>query len=631
MGNEQELIFSVRQVFQDRLGKDWKYRIPDYQRGYKWTEKNVKALLKDIMDFRQVNDDQFYCLQNITVAPADGHYYNVIDGQQRLTTLFILLCYLGEGSTVDGKLIYAVRESTEEYLQSDIRSRKCWSTEYQHTPQHQDEYYILKAAETIRTWFEDERTLEEVNSLQKEFSEKLLDNTKLIINEVEGNEHQTFSNLNGKNIPLDAADLIRAMLITDAVKEGKEKTDIEPYRARMGAEIDGMDRIWSGEGIQVWFRQLLPVEVERNAKQRRFDISAHPINLLYILFLLSRPESHDSISFEVFESYLKSSKNDTFKAIKKFHNDMMDWFEDINLYHFVGFLMFHYKGNRQVHSFEEISFKNVYQLWVQQSSKKAFLVKIKQIISSLLLSDVLSEEQKEKGEDSAKVLLGKIRFNMEANWYVDPKLPSILILNDIILTENSESLNRIPPSFLRVNDEDREHISCQTPGKKDLGNKERWREDIAQLKKFEVAEDKKEAFQAKLEKMEQMIDKEDEITPEIAQNIIEMLTEFGLNSIGNIVLLNESVNRGYHNSPFVEKRVAILKNYFNIKEKEEKKATASKNKFIRPFTLRTFLRNLSEDNPAEINDAWSLIDIQRSADSIAETIEQFISGGQYNG
>lgn len=631
MENEQELIFSVRQVFQDRLGNDWKYRIPDYQRGYKWTETNVEVLLKDIMDFKQVNDDQFYCLQNITIAPSGDHYYNVIDGQQRLTTLFILLCYLGHGGIVDGKLIYAVRDATQKYLQGDILGMKCWSLDYPYTPQHQDEYYILMAAKKIQTWFEEGRTQDEVDSMKREFSKKLLDNTKLIVNKVEGNEQQTFSNLNGKKIPLDAADLIRAMLITDTVKEGNAKADVEPYRAKMGAEIDGMDRIWSGDGIQVWFRQFLPGEVERNAKQHRFDISEHPINLLYILFLLSGPKSLDGVSFEAFESYLKSSKNDTFKAIKKFHNDMMDWFEDVNLYHYVGFLMFHYKGNRQVPSFGEISFKNVYQLWRQQPSKKAFLVKIKQIISSLLLSDVLTAEQREKEEDPAKVLLSKIRFNMEANWYVDPKLPTLLILNDIILAESSESLNRIPPAFLRVNDEDREHISCQTPGKKDLGNKERWQEDIAQLKRFEVSEDKKEAFQAKLEKMKQMIDKEDEITPEIAQNIIEMLTEFGLNSIGNIVLLNESVNRGYHNSPFAEKRVAILKNYFNIKEKEEKRATASKNKFIRPFTLRTFLRNLSEDNPAEIIDAWTLRDIQHSADSIAETIEQFISGGQYNG
>ena len=115
---QDNIVFSVREVFQTRPGSR-KSRIPDYQRGYKWTEANVLALLNDINGFEQANASQFYCLQNITITKIEGeNYYNVIDGQQRLTTLFILLSYLGYSDIVSGKLEYAIRENTEIFLLS---------------------------------------------------------------------------------------------------------------------------------------------------------------------------------------------------------------------------------------------------------------------------------------------------------------------------------------------------------------------------------------------------------------------------------------------------------------------------------------------------------------------------------
>lgn len=75
------------------------YLIPYYQRGYRWDEENVNALLEDLHNF-MLSDERKYCLQPIVVVPgndADGHnIWEVIDGQQRLITLNIIfnaLCY----------------------------------------------------------------------------------------------------------------------------------------------------------------------------------------------------------------------------------------------------------------------------------------------------------------------------------------------------------------------------------------------------------------------------------------------------------------------------------------------------------------------------------------------------------
>lgn len=47
--------------------RDWRFDIPSYQRGYRWGEKEVLALLEDITDFYTMNKSEFYCLQPIFV------------------------------------------------------------------------------------------------------------------------------------------------------------------------------------------------------------------------------------------------------------------------------------------------------------------------------------------------------------------------------------------------------------------------------------------------------------------------------------------------------------------------------------------------------------------------------------
>ena len=86
--------------------------IPSYQRGYKWTGQQVKDLLNDIYEFASIPNktaEEFYCLQPLVVKKCDVNtiavnelnskfdnniWYEVIDGQQRLTTIRILLNYL---------------------------------------------------------------------------------------------------------------------------------------------------------------------------------------------------------------------------------------------------------------------------------------------------------------------------------------------------------------------------------------------------------------------------------------------------------------------------------------------------------------------------------------------------------
>jgi hypothetical protein len=84
--------YSISQAFNECF-----YVVPDYQREYVWTEKEVKQLLGDIDEQVDANDRREYFVGTVLVSQADGeekNHYEVIDGQQRLTTFFLLLCAL---------------------------------------------------------------------------------------------------------------------------------------------------------------------------------------------------------------------------------------------------------------------------------------------------------------------------------------------------------------------------------------------------------------------------------------------------------------------------------------------------------------------------------------------------------
>ena len=69
------------------------YNVPDYQREYVWQEKEVVRLLDDIVDEMYGNSKTEYFVGTIIVTPRESNnQYDVIDGQQRLTTFYLILC-----------------------------------------------------------------------------------------------------------------------------------------------------------------------------------------------------------------------------------------------------------------------------------------------------------------------------------------------------------------------------------------------------------------------------------------------------------------------------------------------------------------------------------------------------------
>ncbi|MCM1088331.1 MAG: DUF262 domain-containing protein [Muribaculaceae bacterium] len=146
------------------------YVIGSYQRGYRWDEVNVRELLEDIYENKLIEDYSFsksdfmdeneviteltkhirdteYCLQPL-VLKKNGNSYSVIDGQQRLTTLYIILkalCSVSDKKFPDKFSIeYRSRNKSKEFLQnlSDISESS-----------NIDAAYILQAYKCAKKWF----------------------------------------------------------------------------------------------------------------------------------------------------------------------------------------------------------------------------------------------------------------------------------------------------------------------------------------------------------------------------------------------------------------------------------------------------------------------------------------------
>lgn len=90
MAKIENYKYSIGDAFRDCF-----YIVPDYQREYVWTDKEVHQLLDDINDQIDSGSNREYFVGMVLVSPvAEKNHFEVIDGQQRLTTFFLLLCAL---------------------------------------------------------------------------------------------------------------------------------------------------------------------------------------------------------------------------------------------------------------------------------------------------------------------------------------------------------------------------------------------------------------------------------------------------------------------------------------------------------------------------------------------------------
>lgn len=364
---------------------DGKFYVPSYQRGYRWGEDEVTRLLEDI--YR--NGLNNYCLQPVVVR-RDGDRYELIDGQQRLTTLYILLSYIKKEykPRIDVKfeLVYETRIKSAEFLKNIDESL---------ADDNIDFFHIYHAYKTIDNWFNSQ---EDSVVVADDMYGYLVKYVKVIWYEVGSDEDPIalFTRLNIGKIPLTSAELVKAMFLSRDVNNMSRERQEE-----ISLQWDNIEKELHDDSL--WY--FLTNDSRGGAYQTRIDL---------VLDLIAKKpkESKDkNYTFFVFDEIRKQEKDlvKVWNRIQRTFLVLKDWFEDHTLYHKIGYLI----------ASDFMTLQNVFDI-AEGKKKKDFAAGLDdKIRESIFVKDNYADLSYEDASGYKKISTLLLLFNVESVRKID--------------------------------------------------------------------------------------------------------------------------------------------------------------------------------------------------------------------
>ena len=523
--------------------------IPYYQRGYRWTSKNVKQLLYDLLLFAndQSNVDSEYCLQPIVLQRILPETYSkilmeeesvirVVDGQQRLTTIAIILRKLGI------EVLWDIYYDTEKKRLSEILNDNGSLISI-------NDYFRQEVSDAIDKWLS-VHTPDDKEAIKKLFSskDKKISFLKYDIDAPKDNEsdkegHEAFRRLNDGKTPLTASELIRAL-----------------YMVRS-----------SGLSIQQQMEISKEWEmIENNLRDNQFWL------MFNALGLEDTPTRIDLLFALVLGVDLKETKANPRKVFEELEDDEKSydlekvWDEVLQTF---WWMQSCYSDNELcnylswIRAYTDNSAATIYKIWRENPIHKEF----KNCIIGII-------QETKFGGNKIKSL-----DNVDYNWDKG-ELRKLFVLLNVLDCNKSHERFRFD-LFNKCKGWDIEHIDSQTPNELE-GDKNK-REWLSSTWK-ELTKEQKKHFLNKFYPKYSIdtfdiggvdLDNFDSMAKsivELTQDSDDKIPSDKTNKLGNLALLNLSINRSYHNDLFPLKRKAIIEHVNNGTE------------FIPPCTVKAF-------------------------------------------
>ena len=486
------------------------FYVPSYQRGYRWGADEVLRLLNDVY----TNGKKNYCLQPVVVR-NNGDSYELIDGQQRLTTLYLIYRYMKNVNPFFNEpsfsLEYQTRDNSAEFLRTIDLSRR---------EENIDFWFIANAYETIQKWFEEDMQIRVLHVF-----EYFKEDVKIIWYEVGENEDaiSLFTRLNIGKIPLTSAELVKAMFLSSNSAGGMDRKNQE----EISLQWDNMEKELHDDSLWYFLTN------RTNARyQTRIDL---------ILDLISDRPSDNREKYYTFFKIDELGKamplDDLWRKIQQTFLLLKDWYENHELYHKIGYLI----------ASEEKTLQDIFKLSTGKT-KQGFRASLDSFIrQSIAIKNNYADFSYEKPLDYKRISTLLLLFNVES------------------VRQNGEHTQWFPFDKFKFDRKGKvswslEHIHAQQS--EGLRTQEMWKEWLTlHIPSVLAVSDNEELASA----MQDAIDKQKLERAEfdaLQQQVIELLSVQGnaeyLHSISNLALLRSDDNAALNNSTFDVKRNLIV-------------------------------------------------------------------------
>lgn len=584
----------------DLSGMD--FVIKDYQRGYRWTPTEVNRLLDDFADFvkRKNQVGEFYCLQPIVVRPIDDERYEVIDGQQRLTTLYLILQYLSEGIRFlfpSFKLYgieYTTRPESKEFL-ANIKHPKVNAQSY-------IEYYFMdEAYKTIVKWFETQND----DSLRNDILISLLktkisednkgeaideaNNIRIIWYEVAADDVTSsvdiFTRLNIGKIPLTDAELVKALFLNDSNYSG---ADIQLRKISLSTEWNQIEQDLHDD--RFWYF------LNRSSNPMKYSSR---IEFIFDVISKRNLSSQKYHTFYEFNHLIATEGVEkVWLKVKQTYNLLKEWFNDRELYHIIGYLL------EQGIKINDL--KSEWTLLDKNQFKDDYLRnKISESVKGIEIPELTYDNH----ADVRKILL---------------------LFNILTVLRKDNSDLRFPFNRFKTEKWDIEHVCSQTDRRLERSAIHQWCKDLLELylntslpEEIDRAIAEGKYAHDELNDLHRLRDiyLSEKPDKEEADNLFKKFqkrffeddnTISDKDNICNLALLDSATNRSYGNAFFPIKRKRIIENDSN----GVFVPIATKNLFLKYYTPRV-------NNP----ECWTKEDSHYYCEAIVNTINDYIKSG----
>lgn len=538
-----------------------KFFIPSYQRGYRWTQDQVNNLLDDIWKFREASGDEskevFYCLQPIVVSKTEKGW-ELIDGQQRLTTIFIILTCLSKQLDALDKQRFSIDYETRPGSMTFLNDLGGASLTQRND--NVDYYHICEAYDTVIKWFTGRDGNDKLHFLTTLLNdEKSGKNVKVIWYDVSEENSSSkfavdiFTRLNVGKIPLTNAELVKALFLTKA--NFNDQASI--HQIQIASEWDAIEKKLQDDSFWYFIYSPNNAVIYENRIEYIFDLiqekgKSADEQFTFNKFVHQFPKNDDP--------YRQHKIEEIWLGIKEYFLTLEAWYNNRELYHLIGFLI---EYGIDINYLKKKS---------SSLSKTAFVCELNTLIKKQVSKiDIDELDFNSHKKDIKKILL---LFNIQS----------------ILCTIKGEM--RFPFNKYKSERWDIEHINSQTELQPDVKKSKEWAlellEFITRKVGFSEELDKKETSKTTAEVQKEQVEKmENEIFKALAYKLIRILeaekTDVAFfetvvlsarkifkegeiiapDGISNLTLLDYSTNRSYGNKMFPTKRKRIIQNDMN--------------------------------------------------------------------